>query len=126
MPTWSDKLLQEVIRLILEAYYEPQMNDHSHGFRPRRGCHTALREVRHTWTGTKWFIEGDSKGCVERLDHQVLMNILRENLHDNRFIRLIQQLLEAGYLEEWRYAPTLSGSPQGGVVTPPTMLQKKC
>ncbi len=118
IPTWTDKLLQEVIRLILEAYYEPQFSPHSHGFRPDRGCHTALREMEQTWTGTKWFIEGDIKGCFDRLDHQVLIDILRENLHDNRFIRLIQQLLEAGYLEEWRYSPTLSGSPQGGVVSP--------
>src|SRR5258708_30556342 len=77
-----------------------------------------MREMEQTWTGTKWFIERDIKGCFDRLDHQVLIDILRENLHDNRFIRLIQQLLEAGYLEEWRYSPTLSGSPQGGVVSP--------
>lgn len=115
IPTWTDKLLQEVIRLILVAYYEPQFSPHSHGFRPDRGCHTALREMEQTWTGTKWFIEGDIKGCFDRLDHQVLIEILRENLHDNRFI---QQLLKAGYLEEWRYSPTLSGSPQGGVVSP--------
>jgi group II intron reverse transcriptase/maturase len=118
IPTWTDKLLQEVIRLILEAYYEPQFSPHSHGFRPDRGCHTALGEMEHTWTGTKWFIEGDIKGCFDQLSHQVLVDILRENLHDNRFIRLVQQLLEAGYLEEWRYYPTLSGSPQGGVVSP--------
>jgi group II intron reverse transcriptase/maturase len=116
--TWTDKVLQEVIRLILQAYYEPQFSHYSHGFRSERGCHTALREVEQTWTGTKWFIEGDIKGCFESLNHQVLITILREKLHDNRFIRLIQQLLEAGYLEEWRYSPTMSGSPQGGVVSP--------
>jgi group II intron reverse transcriptase/maturase len=118
LPTWADKLLQEVIRLILNAYYDPQFSPHSHGFRPDRGCHTALSEIEQTWTGTKWFIEGDIRACFDRLDHQVLVTILREKLHDNRFIRLIQQLLEAGYLEEWRYHPTLSGCPQGGVVSP--------
>lgn len=118
IPTWTDKLLQEVIRLILQAYYEPQFSRHSHGFRPERGCHTALREMEQTWTGTKWFIEGDIKGCFDRLDHHVLIDILREKLHDNRFLRLIQLLLEAGYLEQWRYYPTMSGSPQGGVVSP--------
>jgi len=116
--TWTDKLLQEAIRLILEAYYEPQFSPHSHGFRPERGCHTALREMEQTWTGTKWYVEGDIAQCFDRLDHQVLIKILREKLHDNRFIRLIQQLLEAGYLEEWTYHPTMSGSPQGGVVSP--------
>ena len=118
IPTWTDKLLQEAIRLLLEAYYEPQFSPHSHGFRPDRGCHTALRKMEQTWTGTKWWIEGDVAQCFDRLDHQVLVNILREKLHDNRFIQLIQWLLEAGYLEEWRYHPTLSGSPQGGVVSP--------
>ena len=126
MPVWSDKLLQEVIRLILEAYYEPQFNDHTHGFRPERGCHTALSDIRQTWTGTKWFIEGDIKGCFDNIDHSILISILRENIYDNRFLRLIDGLLRAGYLEEWHYHRTLSGTPQGGVSTPPTMLQKRC
>jgi retron-type reverse transcriptase len=65
MPTWSDKLLGEVIRLLLEAYYEPQFSDYSHGFRPGRGCHTALRDVAETWTGTTWFIEGDISDCLD-------------------------------------------------------------
>ncbi len=118
IPTWSDKLLQEVIRLVLEAYYEPQFSEHSHGFRPGRGCHTALRSIQGTWTGTKWFIEGDIKGAFDNIDHKVLLSILQDKLHDNRFLRLIQNLLEAGYLEEWHYHRTLSGTPQGGVVSP--------
>jgi retron-type reverse transcriptase len=63
LPTWSDKLVAEVVRTLLEAYYEPQFSDHSHGFRPGRGCHTALRKVADTWTGTHWFIEGDIAQC---------------------------------------------------------------
>ena len=118
IPTWSDRLLQEVIRLILEAYYEPQFSDHSHGFRPGRGCHTALRAIRHTWTGTTWFIEGDIARCFDSLDHEVLLAILRETIHDNRFLRLLANLLRAGYLEDWTYGRTLSGTPQGGVVSP--------
>jgi group II intron reverse transcriptase/maturase len=118
IPTWSDKLLQEVIRLILEAYYEPQFSDHSHGFRPDRGCHTALTTIYHRWVGTKWFIEGDIKECFSSLDHTVLLATLGEKLHDGRFLRLIANLLAAGYLEDWRYHATLSGSPQGGVVSP--------
>src|SRR5437867_11493561 len=84
MPTWSDKMVQEVIRSILEAYYEPQFSDNSHGFRPKRGCHTALDQIHKTWKGTKWFIEGDIKGCFENIDHTTLTNILRENIQDNR------------------------------------------
>ena len=107
-----------MIRLILEAYYEPQFSDHSHGFRPGRGCHTALTEIVKQWTGTRWFIEGDIRACFDTLNHEVLMSILREKLHDNRFLRLIENLLHAGYLEDWRYNQTLSGTPQGGVVSP--------
>jgi group II intron reverse transcriptase/maturase len=118
IPTWSDKLLQEVIRLLLEAYFEPQFSEHSHGFRPGVGCHTAFREIHRTWTGTKWFIEGDISACFDSLDHQVLLAILRETFHDGRFIRLIENLLTAGYLEDWKFNATLSGTPQGGVVSP--------
>lgn len=118
IPRWSDKLLQEVIRLILEAYYEPQFNPASHGFRLGRGCHTALSEIYSKWVGTKWFVEGDIAQCFDSLDHTVLLNILREKIHDNRFLRLIENLLKAGYLEEWRYNSTLSGSPQGAILSP--------
>ncbi|MBV9328887.1 MAG: maturase [Chloroflexi bacterium] len=118
LPTWSDKLLQEVIRMVLEAYYEPQFSDHSHGFRAGRGCHTALTVVHETWTGTAWFIEGDIAQCYDRLDHQVLLDTLSKKLHDNRFLRLIGGLLEAGYLEDWKFNATLSGVPQGGIVSP--------
>ena len=118
MPTWSDKLVGEVVRLLLEAYYEPQFSDRSHGFRPGRGCHTALREVQDTWTGTTWFIEGDISDCFGSLSHEIMLRILSEKIHDNRFLRLIRNMLKAGYLEDWRYHQTLSGCPQGGVVSP--------
>jgi group II intron reverse transcriptase/maturase len=118
LPAWSDKVLQDVIRAILEAYYEPQFSAHAHGFRPGRGCHTALREITTHWKGVKWFIEGDISQCFDSLDHAVMLAILREQLHDQRFLRLIAQLLQAGYMEEWRCHATLSGVPQGGVVSP--------
>ena len=86
LPTWSDKLVGEVVRLLLEAYYEPTFSDRSHGFRPGRGCHTALREVANTWTGTSWFIEGDLADCFGSLDHSVMLQILGEKIHDNRFL----------------------------------------
>ena len=118
LPSWSDKLVGEVVRLLLEAYYEPQFSDHSHGYRPGRGCHTALREVAHTWTGTTWFIEGDISRCFDRLDHQVMLATLGEKIHDNRLLRLVSQMLAAGYLEDWVWNATLSGAPQGGVLSP--------
>jgi len=117
IPSWSDKLLQEVMRLLLEAYYEPQFSPCSHGFRPKRGCHTALHAIQK-WDGSIWFIEGDIKGCFDTIDHEILLTILKENIHDNRFLRLIEHLLKAGYLEEWKYNKTLSGTPQGGIISP--------
>ncbi len=118
MPSWSDKLVGEVIRLLLEAYYEPQFSGRSHGFRRGRGCHSALSEVAETWTGTTWFIESDISDCFGSFDHEVMLSILAEKIHDNRFRRLIKQMLQAGYLEDWEYHDTLSGVPQGGVVSP--------
>lgn len=117
IPTWSDKLLQEVIRMILEAYYESQFSDSSHGFRPQRGCHTALSEIQ-TWKGTKWFVEGDISKYFDTIDHDVLLKILSKNINDNRFLRLIENLLKAGYLEDWKFNKTISGTPQGGVISP--------
>ena len=104
--------------MILDAYYEPQFSDHSHGFRPGRGCHTALSNVVDYWTGVRWFVEGDIKGCFDNIDHDVLLSVLGEKLRDNRFLRLLKYLLKAGYLEDWKYGRTLSGTPQGGVVSP--------
>jgi group II intron reverse transcriptase/maturase len=118
MPAWSGKLAGEVVRLLLEALYEPQFSDSSHGFRRFRGCHTALREINNTWTGTAWFVEGDISDCFGSLDHEILLRILAEKIHDNRFLRLIRNMLKAGYLEDWEYHDTLSGVPQGGTASP--------
>jgi group II intron reverse transcriptase/maturase len=118
LPSWSDKLVGEVIRLLLEAYYEPRFSGRSHGFRPRRGCHTALTEVAERWSGTTWFIEGDISDCFGSLDHDIMVRILSEHILDNRFLRLIKQMLQAGYLEDWVWNATYSGAPQGGVISP--------
>ena len=118
MPSWSDKLVGEVVRVLLEAYYDPQFSANSHGFRRNRGCHTALRDISNTWTGTTWFIEGDVSDCFGSLDHEILLGILAEKIHDQRFLRLIRNMLRAGYLEDWKYRETLSGCPQGGVASP--------
>ena len=118
IPTWKDKLVQEVIRLVLESYYEPQFRDCSHGFRPSRGCHSALIQIRETWTGTTWFIEGDIKGCFDNIPHTAILNCIGSKFQDNRFLKLIKGMLQAGYYDEWRYHATYSGTPQGGIVSP--------
>ena len=117
IPVWGDKLLQEVMREILEAYYEPRFSEHSHGFRPGRGCHTALQEIQ-TWKGTRWFIEGDISKYFDSMNHDVLLEILSRDIHDNRMLRLISNMLKAGYLEDWKFNQTISGCPQGGVISP--------
>ena len=118
LPSWTDKLVGEVMRLLLEAYYEPTFSARSHGFRPGRGCHTALTEVSNIWTGTTWFIEGDIADCFGSFDHDVMVTILSEKIHDNRFLLLVRNILAAGYMEDWVWHATLSGSPQGGVLSP--------
>jgi group II intron reverse transcriptase/maturase len=120
IPGWKDKMVQESIRLLLTAYYEPRFSDLSHGFRNGRGCHTALTQIAYTggWTGVKWFIEGDIKGCFDNIDHGILLSLLRRDIEDDRFMKLMREMLQAGYMEDWRYHQTYSGTPQGGVVSP--------
>jgi len=118
MPVWSDKLVQEVLRLVLEAYYEPRFSEHSHGFRAEHGCHTALREIYRTWKGTTWFLEGDISQCFDKLSHELIIQKLEEDFHDGRFIKLMRELLDAGYMEDWTFTTETSGVPQGGIVSP--------
>lgn len=118
VPSFRDKLVQEAVRRILEAIYEPVFSNHSHGFRPNRSCHTALAEVGNSFRGTIWFIEGDIKGCFDNIDHNVLLKILSEKIKDSKFINLIRKFLKAGYMENWKYHKTYSGTPQGGILSP--------
>jgi len=115
LPSWSDKLVGEVLRLLLEAYYEPRFSGHSHGFRPGRGCHTALREVAETWSGTAWFIESDIADCFGSFEHEVMLSIIGEKIHDGRFLGLLRNMLQAGYIEDWVWNATLSGTTQGSL-----------
>jgi group II intron reverse transcriptase/maturase len=118
LPVWSDKLLAEVMRMILDAYFDGTFSDHSHGFRSERGCHTALREIYHTWKGTSWIIEGDIADCFGSLNHDLILSALAESIQDGRFLGLVKNLLEAGYLETWKLNKTLSGVPQGSILSP--------
>jgi len=118
IPTFTDKLVQEALRMILEAVYEPVFSEYSHGFRPNRSCHTALKDIRNRFTGAKWFIEGDIKGCFDNIDHKTLIEIINAKIKDAKFIQLIWKFLKAGYVEDWKYNRTYSGTPQGGIVSP--------
>ena len=113
IPSANDKLVQEVVRMILESIYEPTFSENSHGFRPRRNCHTALLHLQRTFTGTKWFVEGDIKACFDCFDHHVLIDILRRRIKDEAFIALMWKFLKAGYMEQWKFHMTYSGTPRG-------------
>lgn len=118
IPSFRDKLVQDCIRQILEAIYEPLFSDNSHGFRPNRSCHTAFDSIRYGFNGTRWFIEGDIKGCFDNIGHKALLEILSRKIKDSKFINLIGAFLKAGYMEDWTYHGTFSGTPQGGILSP--------
>ena len=117
-PNGKDKLVQECVRIILECIYEPTFSNLSHGFRPNRSIHSALAQV-YTWNSTVWFIEGDISACFDEIDHRMLESILRERIQDERFIRLINKLLKAGYFDmEHKFQPTKLGNAQGSCTSP--------
>jgi group II intron reverse transcriptase/maturase len=118
IPAIEDKLLQEVVRMVLEAIYEEQFSTCSHGFRPQRSCHTALEQITKAFCGTKWYIEGDIKGFFDNINHDVMIKILEKRIKDSRFIRLIRKFLNAGYIEDWQYFKSYGGTPQGGIISP--------
>lgn len=118
IPTVDDRLLQEVVRSLLERIYEPVFSEHSHGFRKGRSCHTALDHIQNAWTGMKWFVDVDVVGYFDNIDHDILLELLRKRIDDDKFIDLIRRMLKAGYIEDWTLHPTYSGTPQGGVVSP--------
>jgi group II intron reverse transcriptase/maturase len=118
IPGGDDKMLQAVMKLLLEAYYEPRFSDRSHGFRPGRGCHTALVQLSQRHRDVSWFIEGDIKGFFDHIDHERLVGILSKDIQDGRFLNLVRRLLSAGYMEEWTWHRSYSGTPQGGIISP--------
>lgn len=118
IPSVEDKLVQEVMRMILESIYEPTFSEHSHAFRPNKSCHTAMFEIKRKFKATKWFIEGDIESFFDNIDHEVLVSILRERISDEYFISLVYKFLKAGYMEQGSYYRTYSGTPQGSIISP--------
>ena len=118
IPTVDDRLVQEVVRGLLERIYEPVFSEHSHGFRAGRSCHTVLDHIQDVWTGMKWFVDVDVVGYFDNIDHDILLDLLRKRIDDEKFIDLIRRMLKSGYVEDWTLHPTYSGTPQGGVVSP--------
>lgn len=114
----NDKLVQEVVKMILESIYEPVFSKHSHGFRPNRSCQTALQQIQKTFTGTNWFVEGDIHACFDSFNHHTVITLLKKRIEDEAFIQLVWKFLKAGYMEQWTYNRTYSGVPQGSGVSP--------
>ncbi|MXY82586.1 MAG: hypothetical protein F4Y91_11105, partial [Gemmatimonadetes bacterium] len=118
IPSGEDKLLQAALKILIETYYEPQFSERSHGFRPNRGCHTALNQINQKHRDVSWFIEGDIKGCFDNIDHDILLEIMGEKIKDQPLLRLLKNLMKSGYVEDWKWGETLSGTPQGGIISP--------
>lgn len=118
IPSIDDKLVQEVVRMLLEAIYEDSFEEISHGFRPNKSCHTALREIQNRFVRCKWYVEGDIKGFFDNIDHEIMINILRKRIKDERFINLVRKFLNAGYMEQQELHQSYSGTPQGGIISP--------
>jgi RNA-directed DNA polymerase len=118
LPSGDDKLVQEVARALLARIYEGIFKDTSHGFRPARSCHTALEQIRKTWSGVNWIIEFDIKGYFDNIDHEIMVKCLEKRIDDRKFIKLTKSMLKAGYMEDWTYHRTYSGAPQGGIISP--------
>ena len=118
VPTGDDKLVQKVCSILLEHIYEEVFIDESHGFRPNKSCHTALEQIKFQWKSVKWFVEFDIKGCFDNVNHETLMGLLEKRISDKRFLKLIWLFLKAGYMEDWKYNQTFSGTPQGGNISP--------
>ena len=118
VPPFRDKLLQEVVRMYLEAIYEPLFDSHSHGFRPNKSCHTALKQIQNEFTGVPWIIEGDIAHCFDSIDHRLMIKILGKKIKDQRFLNVIWLFLKSGYVDDWVYHETYSGAAQGGVISP--------
>ena len=118
IPSADDKLVQEVVRMLLELIYEPIFSQYSHGFRPKRSCHTALLQVRNEWKGIKWIVDMDISGFYDNIDHEIMIRLLEKKIDDKNFIELIKLFLQAGYLEEWKFNATYTGTPQGGICSP--------
>ena len=118
IPSIDDKLIQEAMRMILEAIYDSSFEDTSHGFRPGKSCHTALRQIQNRFTRCKWFVEGDIKGFFDNIDHNTMIAILKKRIKDEKFLRLIRKFLNAGYMEDNQYHSTYSGAVQGGIISP--------
>lgn len=113
-----DKIVQTAMLLVLEAIFEPSFSEHSHGFRPGKGCHTALGEIKRTFSSVHWFVEGDISKCFDSFDHKLLVSAVSVRVKDQGFTDLLWKSLKAGYMFQHQYFDSEIGTPQGSVLSP--------
>ncbi len=118
IPTIEDRIVQQALRMVLEPIFEADFHDCSHGFRKHRSTHTALHRVAVAYPRTSWIVEGDIVGCFDNIPHEKLVSAVSRRMADEKVLSLIRSFLKAGYLENWVYHRTYSGTPQGGIVSP--------
>ena len=126
IPIALDRIIQECVRIILEPICEARFYPHSYGFRPYRAQKHAIRDIVNVINASckspdqpVWAVEGDIKGCFDNIDHRLLLQKLwRIGVHDKRILKIISQMLKAGYVESDLYHATKSGTPQGGILSP--------
>lgn len=123
IPSIRDMVLQEVVRLLIEAIYDspdgPLFEHTSHGFRRGRSPHTALKEVQRTWSGVNWLFSADMRSCFNDIHHEKVIAVLEAKIQDQRFLNLLRKLLRSGYIgREWRLHDSLIGIPRGGILGP--------
>ena len=125
IPVVRDRVAQEVLRRLLAPVFEPQFHEASYGFIKGRNCHQAIEKVlEHHNQGYRVVLDADIKGFFDNIPHAVIMKAVAAEIADGNILRLIEKFLVAGVLENGVFKPTTVGTPQGGVATPPTKLQK--
>jgi RNA-directed DNA polymerase len=123
IPPVRDRVVQAVVKIVLEPVFEADMLPCSFGFRPRRATHDALQVlIDESWRGNRWVVETDVADCFGSIPHSGLMSAIEERVSDRRLLALLRAFLRAGVMEQGTVTRPATGTPQGGVVTPPTQL----
>jgi RNA-directed DNA polymerase len=128
IPAIRDRIVQEALRMVLEPIWEADFSRHSYGLRPDRSTQDASTYIGARLTGGKskaygWIVEGDIQSFFDTINHQKLMQLLRRRIRDRKILSLIWRFLRAGIMEQGNLRHSFLGTPQGGIVTSPTMLQ---
>ena len=119
IPAVRCRVAQEIVRSLLNPIFEKMFHPRSYGFRPRRNCHQAVRQVQvYLDQGYRWVLDADIKGFFDNIPHEVIMEKVSGEIADGNIIGLIRKFLKSGVMEEGTLRPTYKGTPQGGVISP--------